>query len=103
MNVQEGHQFSQEGNLPETAPMTLAEFLESDLEGYEKDFLVRWRHFLNKEQINAMDERQRITIMGLVFRHFVTTLRGFDRPFHQKWLAGCTAGLRWYLVSALVV
>ena len=35
MNVQEGRQFSQEGDLPETTPMTLAEFLESDLEGYE--------------------------------------------------------------------
>ena len=35
MNTQEGRQFSQEGLLPETVPMTLEEFLESDLEGYE--------------------------------------------------------------------
>ena len=35
MNAQEGRQFSQEGFLPETSTMTLEEFLESDLEGYE--------------------------------------------------------------------
>ena len=35
MDAQEVRQFSQESLLPETAKMTLAEFLESDLEGYE--------------------------------------------------------------------
>ena len=35
MNAQETHQFSQENLPPETATMTLEEFLESDLEGYE--------------------------------------------------------------------
>ena len=35
MNAQETHQFSQENLLPETTTMTLEEFLESDLEGYE--------------------------------------------------------------------
>ena len=35
MNAQESRQFSQEGLIPETIPMTLGEFLESDLEGYE--------------------------------------------------------------------
>ena len=35
MNTQEGHPFPQEGHLPETSTMTLEEFLESGLEGYE--------------------------------------------------------------------
>ena len=35
MNAQEGRQFSQEELPPETLTMTLEEFLESDLEGYE--------------------------------------------------------------------
>lgn len=35
MNAQETHQFSQENLPPETATITLEEFLESDLEGYE--------------------------------------------------------------------
>ena len=35
MDAQEVRQFSQEDLPPETAPMTLEEFLESDLEGYE--------------------------------------------------------------------
>ena len=35
MNAQETHHFSQENLLPETTTMTLEEFLESDLEGYE--------------------------------------------------------------------
>ena len=35
MNAQETHQFSQENLLPETTTMTLEEFLESGLEGYE--------------------------------------------------------------------
>ena len=35
MNAQETHQLSQENLLPETTTMTLEEFLESDLEGYE--------------------------------------------------------------------
>lgn len=35
MSTQEGRRFSQEGLLPDTVPMTLEEFLESDLEGYE--------------------------------------------------------------------
>ncbi len=35
MDAQETHQFSQENLSPETATMTLEEFLESDLEGYE--------------------------------------------------------------------
>ena len=35
MNAQEGRQFPQESLPPETLTMTLEEFLESDLEGYE--------------------------------------------------------------------
>ena len=35
MNAQETHQFSQENLPPETTTMTMEEFLESDLEGYE--------------------------------------------------------------------
>lgn len=35
MNAQEGRQFSQEGLLPEASTMTLEEFLESGIEGYE--------------------------------------------------------------------
>ena len=35
MNAQEGRQFSPESPPPETLKMTLEEFLESDLEGYE--------------------------------------------------------------------
>ena len=35
METRAAHQFSQENLLPETTTMTLEEFLESDLEGYE--------------------------------------------------------------------
>ena len=35
MNTQESHQFSQEVPLPEPPAMTVEEFLDSDLEGYE--------------------------------------------------------------------
>jgi hypothetical protein len=35
MNTHTGHQFSQENLPPEIPKMTLEEFLESDLEGYE--------------------------------------------------------------------
>jgi len=35
MNAQETHQFSQENLLPETTTMTLEEFLENGIEGYE--------------------------------------------------------------------
>ena len=35
MNTQDGRQFSKEGLPSEIVPMTLEEFLESDLEGYE--------------------------------------------------------------------
>ena len=35
MDSQERHRFSQEDHTPETVLMTLQEFLESDLEGYE--------------------------------------------------------------------
>ena len=35
MNTDAGHQFSPENSPPETLKMTLEEFLESDLEGYE--------------------------------------------------------------------
>lgn len=52
METQEIHTTQAKSLPPEFTNMTLAEFLESDLEGavkkLSKDFLVRWQNFLNK-------------------------------------------------------